>query len=264
MKKFLRRLLKSLFLLALGLYLFATAYLYFSQRRLMYFPSPVAEQTSAQPVSFTLPDMQLRGWVVNPGRRRAVLYFGGNGERVESRDAFFASTLPDHSVYLLAYRGYSGNPGEPSEAALFADALAEFDAIAGKHESVDVIGRSLGSGVASYVATQRPVGRLVLVTPFDSTASVAQSRYPFFPVTLLLKDKYESWRRAPQIRAWTLILIAGRDEVVPRANSDFLIDQFSVAPEVVVFPEAGHNNVSAEVEYSQRIGGFLDAQADAN
>ena len=256
MKLFLSRAIKTLAVLSLGLYLLAAGYLYSSQRRLMYFPL-AAEATTARPISFSMSGLRLRGWVVNPGKSRAVLYFGGNGERVESRADFFAKALPGQSVYLLAYRGYSGNPGQPSEAMLFSDALAEFDAIAGKHASVDVIGRSLGSGVASHVASLRPVRRLVLVTPFDSAANVAQSRYPMFPIKLLLKDKYESWRRAPMIRAKTLVLVAGHDEVIPRANTDFLVSRFPTSPDVVVFPESGHNTISAEENYAVRIGGFL-------
>lgn len=262
MKPFLSRTIKILVVLSLGLYLLAAGYLYTAQRRLMYFPA-AAEATTAQPMSFPMPGLTLRGWVVNPGKPHAVLYFGGNGERVESHADFFARALPDHSVYLLAYRGYSGNPGQPSEAMLFSDALAEFDAIADKHGSVDVIGRSLGSGVASFVASRRPVHRLVLVTPFDSAANVAQSRYPMFPITLLLKDKYESWRRAPRITARTLLLVAGRDEVIPRANTNFLVSQFPEPPEVLEFPDAGHNTISADGNYAARIAGFLAVSSTA-
>lgn len=251
------RSIKVLVGLLLLLYLAACAYLYFAQRRLMYFPMPVAEPTQAEPVLFTRSGLDLRAWVVHPGKPCAVLYFGGNGERVERLDDFFAGMLGECSVYLLAYRGYSGNPGQPNEQDLLADALAHYDRIAGRHADVSVIGRSLGSGIAAHVAAQRPLRRLVLVTPFDSIVSVAQGRYPMFPVQWLLQDKYESWRRAPRIRARTLILIAGRDQVVPRANSEHLVSRFPIPPEVLVFPGASHNSIAAEPGYAARIEQFL-------
>jgi pimeloyl-ACP methyl ester carboxylesterase len=109
--------------------------------------------------------------------------------------------FPDRAIYLLHYRGYGGSSGTPSEKALFADALTLFDEVRTKHSSVDVVGRSLGSGVAVYVASLRPVARLVLVTPFDSLEGLAALRFPYVPVKWLLRDKFESWRFAPQVTA---------------------------------------------------------------
>ena len=127
--------------------------------------------------------MTLRGWKLNPGKSGALLYFGGNAERLDASRDEFARLFPDRTVYLLSYRGYGASEGQPGEAALFGDALALYDAARARHprRRYAVIGRSLGSGVASYLASQRPVERLALVTPFDSLAEVAQAHYPVVP-----------------------------------------------------------------------------------
>jgi len=112
--------------------------------------------------------------------------------------------------------------GVPPEKALFEDAPTLFDAVHAKHADVDVVGRSLGSGIAVYVASVRPVARLVLVTPFDSLRDLAAAQFPYVPVKWLMLDKFESWKYAPHVSAPTRIIAAEHDEIVPRASSDLL------------------------------------------
>ena len=164
--------------------------------------------------------------------------------------------FPDHAIYLLHYRGYGGSSGGPSEQALFSDALALFDEAHSKHPNIEVIGRSLGSGVAVYVASLRPAARLVLVTPFDSMQEIAALQYPYVPVRWLLLDKFESWRYAPQITAPTLILAAEHDEIVPRANTELLQSRFkSGLTSIHVLPGTGHNTISNSREYMPLLQG---------
>ena len=89
--------------------------------------------------------------------------------------------------------------------------------------AIAVIGRSLGSGVASHVAAQRPVARLVLVTPFDSLADVGQAHYRWLPVRWLVKDRYESARYLAKYHGPVLVIRAGRDQVIPAASTHRLI-----------------------------------------
>src|SRR5581483_3606208 len=108
-------------------------------------------------------------------------------------------------------RGYGGSSGKASEAALFEDGLTLFDEVQKAHPQVEVVGRSLGSGVAVYVASLRPAARLVLVTPYDSIAEIGARQFPFVPVKWLLLDRFESWKYAPQVTAPTLIIAAEHD-----------------------------------------------------
>ncbi|HEY5971826.1 MAG TPA: alpha/beta fold hydrolase [Pseudoxanthomonas sp.] len=235
------------------------ALLYFKQRSLVYYPG--ATTLSVQETDFSLArgDVTLRGWRINPGRPDAILYFGGNAERLEMSRDDFKELFPDRTVYLLAYRGYGASEGKPTEAALLDDALALYDQVKAQHPdgNISLIGRSLGSGVASYVAAQRPVSKLVLVTPFDSLADVAQSHYPIFPVRWLMRDRYESTRYLPRYAGPLLILRAGRDEVIPARNTDGLVASLARKPRVIDFPQAGHNDISADPGYGQALRDFL-------
>jgi hypothetical protein len=100
------------------------------------------------------------------------------------------------------------------------------------------------------MASVRPVERLVLVTPFDSLGDVAAHHLPYVPVRWLLRDKYESWRYAPDVTAPTRIIVAGDDEVVPRATTDRLRTRFEDGiVSWVVVPGVGHNSISDSPDY---------------
>jgi len=243
-------------LVALG-YLSATSWLYFKQREMLYFPPLPLAAPQGEAFDLQSQGLKLHGWVINPGNKAALLFFGGSAESVEREAAFFRANLPDISVYLIPYRGYSGNPGTPTEAGLFADALTAYDYVAAHHPGVAIMGRSLGTGVAMYVAVKRPVASVVLVTPYDSIENIAQDQYPEFPVRLLMKDKYESWRRAPLVHEPTLVLIAADDTVVPRKYTEHLISTFTSPPQVVVIDHADHTTILGKPEYAAAIRKFL-------
>ena len=259
-----RRVLVWIVGLGLALYLGLCALLYLQQRRLIYYPQFTRVAPAQTDFTLDRPDAVLRGWVVNPGRQDAVLYFGGNAEAVEGNREAFARRLPSHTVYLVAYRGYGASDGEPSEAALLADALALHDDIATRHPNgrVAVVGRSLGSGVATHVASERDIADLVLITPFDSLAAVARSHYPAFPVGLLLKDRYDSAARLPRHRGRLLVLRAGLDAVVPPRHTDRLLASFERPVQVRDFPRASHDDLSSDPAYWPAIRAFLDRKAE--
>lgn len=233
-------------------------YLYAAQRSFMYFPVP---ENHADDISFEYLDSEgesIKVWILGPLRDSAIIYFGGNAEDVYNNAPDFLSTLPEHTVYLVNYRGFGGSSGSPTQANLFFDALNVYDALSPRHSRISVIGRSLGSGIATYLASVRPVQRLILATPHDSALAIAQRMYPVYPVSILLKDKYESVEYAPRITAPTLIITAERDHVIPRKHSIRLAQAF--APELVkqvVIANAGHNGLAGYRQYWDEIEAFL-------
>lgn len=242
--------LSLIVLLGLGAYAAACLALLLFQRSLIYFPPPVAAYPV--PASSTL---DVPGAAVKISERplaggRALLYFGGNAEDVTASLPQLATAFPQHALYLLHYRGYAGSSGKPTEAALVADALALFDRVARRHKEIVVIGRSLGSGVAVQVASQRPVARLVLVTPFDSLQSLAAGQFPWFPVRWLLRDTYASIRYAPRVSAPTLIVAAAHDEFVPLPSSRRLAAGFAPGLATLrIIDGTGHHSISDNPDY---------------
>lgn len=246
--------------------------LYFAQDQLIFFrpPAPIVPPHSAElvisEVRIATPDgLSLRGWLARPAtaaeeRLPLAIYFGGNAEEV-SYMAASAGRLPGWSLLAVNYRGYGGNAGEPSERALFADAIAVYDWAASRSDvaltRIATIGRSLGSGVAVYLAAERPLASLVLVTPYDSFRAVAQRHYPYLPVSLLLKHPFDSIGRAPRISTPLLVLVAQRDSIVPPAHARALFAQWRGPKTWREFAGAGHNDLDANPEYWETIAAFL-------
>ncbi|MDP1566018.1 MAG: alpha/beta hydrolase, partial [Polaromonas sp.] len=209
------RLAASLLAVAALGYLALCAVLFFFQRSLIYFPQPGVNKDPASTLQLQVADAEL-AVSVRPGTGPgALIYFGGNAEDVSANLPAFAQAFPAHAVYLLHYRGYGASPGSPTEKAIQSDALALFDHVRKSHADIALVGRSLGSGVAIQVASQRPASRLVLVTPYDSLQELAAGQFPFFPVRWLLVDKFESSKHAPQVTVPTLLIAAAKDEVIP-------------------------------------------------
>lgn len=237
-------------------YVALCAVLFVFQRSLIYFPQPRATGIGATMV--TLPTDA--GDVLVTTRphtgRDALVYFGGNAEDVSGSLAGLSEAFADHAIYLLHYRGYGGSSGTPSEAALFADAVALFDKVHAEHENVVVVGRSLGSGVAVQLASVRPVSRLVLVTPYYSIQELAARQFPWFPVRWLLRDRFDSWRYARDVTAPTLLVAAEHDEVIPRASTQALYESFRTGvASLRVIAATGHNTISESAEYLPLLRG---------
>lgn len=252
------RIFAALLGFALLTYLALCAVLYFYQRSLIYFPQPSAFASSASTMKLPVDGAELRIAVRPQAGPKAVMYFGGNAEDVSASLPELSAAFPGHAVFLMHYRGYGGSTGSPSEAALQKDALLLYDNVRIQHPEVVVVGRSLGSGIAVRLAAQRPVARLVLVTPYDSLQDLAASLYPIFPVRWLLADKYESGRYAPLVTAPTILIAAERDDVIPRSSTDQLHARF--APGVakfVVLPGTGHNTISNHPLYAELLRGSL-------
>jgi len=123
-----------------------------------------------------------------------------------------------------------------------------------KHAKVVVVGRSLGSGLATHVASERPVQRLVLVTPYDSIVTLASAQYPYFPVSLLIKDRFDSYRYAPRVHAPTRIIAAAQDRIVPRYSTQALLRSFPPGvAKMDVLAGVGHNSVSEHPRYLELL-----------
>ncbi len=209
----------------LGLYLLVGLLLFLFQRKFLYFPTARIDHPYAR-LSVENGGEATEVIVLNPGKEKAILYFGGNGESVVYNGEDFLRIFPGHTVYLVNYRGYGGSSGSPGEQGLYSDALHIFEQLKEDHSTVSVIGRSMGSGIATFLAANREVEKLALVTPFDSMQSIAQGKMPIYPMHLLLRDKYDSLGRVGSIKAKTLLIIAGKDEIIPRKNSMRLANAF--------------------------------------
>lgn len=252
------RTITVLLAVALTAYLALCLVTYLRQRQLLYFPTAPVAAGDLAPLWVESGGERLKLWPLNPGRREAVVYFGGNAEQVLYARELFESGFDRYTVYLVNYRGYGGSSGRPSEAGFLTDGLNVFDAAAALHDRVSLVGRSIGSAVAVHVAATRPVPKLVLVTPMDSVEALARRHYPLLPVSLLLKDRYRADASAPAVRAKTLVVLAGDDEIVPHESSRRLVEALHAAPVTVAVIEGeSHNSLGRVPDYADTMRSFL-------
>lgn len=251
------KLFMHLFITLAGAYVLIGALLFIFQRNFIYYPT--GKYSYSYDTEFFYHDnVSIRVIVLNKGQDRAILYFGGNAEAVSNGAPEHIKDFPEYTLYLVNYRGYGGSSGMPQERSIYKDALYIYDQIKTKHTGISVMGRSLGSGVATYLSAQRAIQKMILVTPFDSIESLAQSLYPMYPMSLLLKDKYNSIDRVKNITAPTLIVTAEFDNVIPRQHSMRLINAFPESQLIkATIKNAGHNTISQNEQFHSLLQDFM-------
>lgn len=239
------------------LYILGGTLLFAFQRSFIYHPTGNIEHSFITE-TFSINSASINVLVLNEGKSNAIIYFGGNGESVVYNAPHFIDSFPDHTIYLVNYRGYGGSSGKPSEKTIYSDAQKIYDIVGKRHRQVSTIGRSLGTGVATYLASIRDIDKLILITPYDSIENMAKDIYPIYPVSLILLDKYDSISRINKIKSKTLIILAENDVVIPRRYSNRLINAFPPNQVLVkVIHNAGHNNLSRRNEYYYLLHDFM-------
>jgi len=244
--------------LLIAVYLLASMFLYLYQRKLLYYPVGIDSAFAAQEITISNQEITLRGWVINPGKAKAMVYFGGNSELISNNQTLFENVFTDYSVYLINYRGYGESEGVPTETGLFSDSLAIYDNLIERHESISAYGRSLGSGPATYLAANRTLEKLILLTPYDSVAAIAQTLYPIFPVRYLIKDRFDSASLAVDIRIPVLLITAEHDREIPLPHSLALKDSLVNADlSYHMIAGAAHNDIVSFAQYRAAILAFI-------
>lgn len=238
--------------LAIGaaLYLGAVGYMYTRQRSFLYCP----EGRPGTPAEAGLPEMRpvtlatddgldLAAWWRPPhdGRATVILFHGNSGNRAWLADKARPYLEAGYGVLLPDYRGYGGNDGVPSENGLRLDALAARGFVA-RQGLTDIVyhGESLGSGVATWLASELPPRALVLEAAFTSIPHVARRQYPWLPVRAATRDRYTSIRRIAKVRAPTLFIHGAGDTLVPVAQAWALHEAHPGPKKLVVFSEGRH------------------------
>jgi uncharacterized protein len=263
--------LMTALLFAVGGFVLICALLYFSQESSIFFPrandAQLRERYAAQRIEIEIEtaDRKLEGWWIENAQATTpavILYFGGNAEDV-LYTAGTAQRIDARAVVVVNYRGYGGTPGKPGQKALYEDGLAIYDYAIKRGvpaEHIVVMGRSLGSGVASMLASARHVRAAILITPYDSLAAVAATHYPFLPVRLLLRHPFPSFEWAARTRAPALILAAEHDNVVPAVHAQKLFQAWAGPKQIHVLAQTGHNDIETHVDYYRLINEFLAAE----
>lgn len=228
------------------------------QRKLIYFPDtapagPAAEVVpGARDVTLRTADgLELGAWYVpepdgTEARGMAVLVAPGNGgSRVGRASLATALQARGFAVLLMDYRGYGGNPGDPSEEGLTLDAdaaVATLRDLGHPPEQTIYLGESLGAGVVAALQARTPPAGVVLRSPFTSLADVGAHHYPWLPVRRLLWDRYPVVEHVSDSRVPMTVIRGELDEIVPTQLSAEVADAVPELVEEFVVEGAGHND----------------------
>jgi len=208
-------------------YFFILIFLYFYQRNLLYHPNEnnySGDQITVdiQKVKILTSDkIELIGWYheKNIKNLKTLLFFHGNAGSLENRIHKLNNFKEmDINFLIIAWRGFSGNKGKPSEKGLYEDGQSAINWL--KNNGLDeknliLYGESLGTGVATHLAQNKNFAGIILETPFTSMIDAAKTFYPYIPVKLLLKDKFENQKKIKNINSPILIMHGEVDQIVP-------------------------------------------------
>jgi uncharacterized protein len=203
-----------------GVYL-AVCGLAFAVQRSLVFPAPAGRSPPAgRAVSVEVPGGTFVVWREAAAQGPVVVHFHGNGEQAGNlgglAEAYAAGGV---SFAAVEYPGYAGAPGSPGEASLVDAGRKALQHLTGPmgvaRDRLVLSGQSVGTGVAMALAEEGWGTRLVLLSPYTSLPDVAARAFPWLPVRLLLRDRFDSLARAPRVRVPVLVVHGTHDEVIP-------------------------------------------------
>jgi len=209
------------------IYLFILTSTYLFQRKLLYHPTEnnySGDQILVKVEKIkvkTEDNIELLSWFhkKNLKKYKTILFLHGNAGTLENR-IHKINHFKDMNINFLivAWRGFSGNEGQPTEKGLYEDGRSAVEWLKTKgvkEENIVIYGESLGTGIAVEIAQNKNFAGIILESPFTSMVDAGKTKYPYLPVGLLLKDKYESNKKIKNIKSPILIMHGKVDQIVP-------------------------------------------------
>lgn len=258
--------------LVLGVgYLALCLVVYLTQAKLVYFPGPAPRATPAdsglefRELELCATDgVRLFGWFLPASAARgAVLVSHGNAGSIELRIELAQAYLAlGWSVLLYDYRGYGKSTGSPSEQGTYRDAEAAYEHLTKVEglpaERIVLHGESLGAAVALELARRRPCAAVIAESAFSSLPDVGASAYPFLPVRLLARFRYDNLAKVAELGVPLLLIHSPADEIVPVAHGRRLFEA-AREPKRLLLTEGGHNDGGflRRAEWRAEVGKFL-------
>ncbi|HXY54122.1 MAG TPA: alpha/beta fold hydrolase [Nitrospirota bacterium] len=231
------------------------------QNKMLYYPSqsvPSQEALAADKIAFWPSGIEgYRGFVsIGPAnsRKGTVVVFHGNAGTAFDRAYYVTALVPlGFRVILPEYPAYGGRNGELGETAFVNDARETLRLALEKFGGpIFVLGESLGCGVVASVAKDAPVpiDGIILITPWDTLLSVAKEKFPWLPVRLFLRDKYDTVGNMKAFTGRMAVVGADRDQIIPIRHALALYESLQGSRKMWIIKGAGHNDCAELVERS--------------
>jgi pimeloyl-ACP methyl ester carboxylesterase len=240
------------------------AFGFLAERSLLFQPSPYHQTPNIRgttvlhiPVAGAPDAVAL--WMPPPAGACTVIYFHGNAQQLAD-ESWIAWSFQRNGLGLLSveYPGYGLAGGAPTEQTIYAAAAASAAYLHGTLgipvDRTVINGWSLGAAVATEMAVRGEGSRLILVAPFTSIVDMARLLFPVHPVSLLVRDRFDTASKAPRIHVPTLILHGTADQTIPVTMGEKL-GRLIPGATLVTYPGAGHDLISHE-DVIRRVAAF--------
>ena len=233
-------------------YIVLIIFIYFYQRNLLYHPSENNYQNDKiqfnyDEIFITVDEeIQLKSWIIKKDFKKfkTLVIFHGNAGHLSNRIYKLNELYKlDINILLISWRGFSGNKGSPTENNLYTDAEAAIKWLNGEgviNSQIILYGESLGSGVAVELGKENNFNSIILESPFTSIENSAKIYYPYLPVRLLLKDRYDSISKIKMINTPILIMHGEKDDVVPFSMGKELFEKANSPKQSYFTPDDDH------------------------
>ena len=227
MKKKIKKYFLKIILIILVLYFFILLIVFLFQQNLLYHPTEnnySGDQLTVKVKKVAIKtndNLELLGWFHEKDLNslKTIVFLHGNTGKLENRiHKINHFKNMDINFLIIAWRGFSGNAGKPSEKGLYEDAESAVRWLKRKglkNKDIVLYGESLGTGIAIHIAQNNKFAGVILESPFTSMVDAAKNVYPYFPIRLLLKDKYENDKKIKNIESPILIMHGQKDQIVP-------------------------------------------------
>lgn len=268
--KWLARIAIGVLILAIAAYVAAVGYMYFNQRALQYSPAgdvvalAATTLSGAQTIAVPSGDGVVNGWYQAPRDDKPVILFykGNTGSFSEEHERFERWVADGYGFVAFDYRGFPLSPGSISQDHILQDALAVFDWTTAKGAPIVIWGRSLGTGPATYVASEREPRALLLETPFLSAVNVAAERYPYLPVYWVMADQFPVNEWILKVTAPVLVAHGTADRTIDVSNGERV---YALAPnkdELWIVAGADHSDLWRDGIWGQAEPFFVRSMSD--
>ena len=256
-------------LIAVAAYGGLIALLFLFQRNLLYHPTPgllepavygVAEMARVE--IETQDGLNLIAWY-RPADKgmQTILFLHGNAGHIGHRSGKVKLYLNrGYGVLLLGYRGFGSNAGSPTEKNLYIDGRAALKFLTERFvplQRTAIYGESLGTGVAVELAKNLSINCLILEAPFTSVPDLAAHHYFFLPASRFVKDRFASIKKIKELISPTFFIHGENDRVIPWTFGKRLYQAAPEPKELLLVPDAGHNNLY-EFGVGQKVIEFLE------
>ena len=252
-------------------YILLLLVVFFFQRNLLYHPlvdnyskgKILEESIEIEKIKINTDDnIQLLAWFYNKNleKYKTVLFLHGNAGSLENR-IYKLNHFKDMDVNFLivAWRGFSGNKGKPTEIGLYTDAKSAISWLKSKgitDENIILYGESLGTGIAIEIAQNKNYAGIILESPYTSMVDLGKKYYPFFPIRLLLKDKFESFKKINNVKIPVLVMHGRSDNIVPFAMGKEIYE-LANEPKFFYFQEYGDHMMSYDEKLLNTLKKFI-------